>query len=164
MHSMARLFGATLSTCARNLPSCSASARYGDLEVLRDVTWSIGPGERTGILGANGSGKSTLLRIMSGFVRQTEGRVLFDGQPVDHLSPSQRGVGRGLTTSNPAETHPRHPASTSWTWNDMSRLAACPQLSSSHGKNASVQTQCPRNRRMTSSSQALVGFTSSIAA
>jgi putative spermidine/putrescine transport system ATP-binding protein len=34
-----------------------------------------------------------LLRIMSGFIRQTEGRVLFDGEPVDHLSPSQRGVG-----------------------------------------------------------------------
>jgi putative spermidine/putrescine transport system ATP-binding protein len=30
---------------------------------------------------------------MSGFIRQTEGRVLFDGEPVDHLTPSQRGVG-----------------------------------------------------------------------
>ena len=33
------------------------------------------------------------MRIVSGFIRQTEGRVLFDGEPVDYLSPSQRGVG-----------------------------------------------------------------------
>jgi putative spermidine/putrescine transport system ATP-binding protein len=45
------------------------------------------------LLGPSGCGKSTLLRIVSGFIRQTEGRVLFDGEPVDHLSPSRRGVG-----------------------------------------------------------------------
>jgi putative spermidine/putrescine transport system ATP-binding protein len=33
------------------------------------------------------------LRIVSGFIRQSEGRVLFDGEAVDHLTPSRRGVG-----------------------------------------------------------------------
>lgn len=47
----------------------------GRREVLRDVTWRIGPGERTGILGANGAGKSTLLGLIAGTVTATGGRV-----------------------------------------------------------------------------------------
>ncbi len=44
-------------------------------EVLRDVTWRIAPGERTGILGVNGAGKSTLLGLVAGTVEPTSGRV-----------------------------------------------------------------------------------------
>ena len=51
------------------------SVSYGDTAVLRDVTWLIGPGERTGILGVNGAGKSTLLGLVTGAVRPTSGRV-----------------------------------------------------------------------------------------
>ncbi|GMA40757.1 ABC-F family ATP-binding cassette domain-containing protein [Mobilicoccus caccae] len=51
------------------------SVSYGDKEVLRDVTWRIGPGDRTGILGANGAGKSTLLGLVCGTLQPTEGRV-----------------------------------------------------------------------------------------
>ena len=47
----------------------------GTREVLRDVTWLIAPGERTGILGVNGAGKSTLLGLVTGDVRPTAGRV-----------------------------------------------------------------------------------------
>lgn len=43
--------------------------------VLRDVTWRIAPGERTGILGVNGAGKSTLLSLVAGSLKPTEGRV-----------------------------------------------------------------------------------------
>lgn len=49
--------------------------RYGDRDVLRDVTWRLAPGERTGILGANGSGKSTLLGLIAGTVAPTSGRI-----------------------------------------------------------------------------------------
>jgi ABC transport system ATP-binding/permease protein len=47
----------------------------GDKEVLKDVTWLIGPGERTGILGANGAGKSTLLKLITGELEPTRGYV-----------------------------------------------------------------------------------------
>jgi putative spermidine/putrescine transport system ATP-binding protein len=53
----------------------------------------VAGGELVALLGPSGCGKSTLLRIVSGFIRQTDGRVLFDGEGVDHLNPSQRGVG-----------------------------------------------------------------------
>ncbi|PID97369.1 MAG: ABC transporter ATP-binding protein [Actinomycetales bacterium] len=52
-----------------------AGVRFGDHEVLRDVTWRIGPGERAGILGANGAGKSTLLGLICGTLAPTSGRV-----------------------------------------------------------------------------------------
>ena len=48
---------------------------YGDHEVLRHVEWRVGPGERTGILGANGVGKSTLLALITGELSPTSGRV-----------------------------------------------------------------------------------------
>ncbi|MDR7086092.1 ATPase subunit of ABC transporter with duplicated ATPase domains [Aeromicrobium panaciterrae] len=51
------------------------SVSYGDLNVLRNVEWRIGPGERTGILGANGVGKSTLLNLVIGKGQPTTGRV-----------------------------------------------------------------------------------------
>ncbi|MGV0814860.1 ABC-F family ATP-binding cassette domain-containing protein [Mycolicibacterium boenickei] len=51
------------------------SVAFGDREVLRDIEWRIGPGERTGIVGANGAGKSTLLGLIAGTVAPTAGRV-----------------------------------------------------------------------------------------
>ncbi|MEG0589512.1 ABC-F family ATP-binding cassette domain-containing protein [Aurantimicrobium sp.] len=51
------------------------SINYGEKQVLRDVTWRIAPGERTGILGVNGAGKSTLLGLVSGQVEPSSGRV-----------------------------------------------------------------------------------------
>jgi ATPase subunit of ABC transporter with duplicated ATPase domains len=51
------------------------SVNYGEKQVLRDVTWRIAPGERTGILGVNGAGKSTLLGLVSGHVEPSSGRV-----------------------------------------------------------------------------------------
>jgi ATPase subunit of ABC transporter with duplicated ATPase domains len=52
-----------------------AGVRYGDHEVLRDVTWRLAPGERTAVLGANGAGKSTLLGLLADTVTPTSGRV-----------------------------------------------------------------------------------------
>jgi putative spermidine/putrescine transport system ATP-binding protein len=71
----------------------SITQRFNDFTAVRDINLDVAGGELVALLGPSGCGKSTLLRIMSGFIRQTNGRVLFDGQPVDHLTPSQRGVG-----------------------------------------------------------------------
>jgi len=51
------------------------SVSYGEKHVLKDVTWRIAPGERTGILGVNGAGKSTLLSLVAGSIQPTTGRV-----------------------------------------------------------------------------------------
>jgi putative spermidine/putrescine transport system ATP-binding protein len=67
--------------------------RFGDFTALRDVALDIEGGELVALLGPSGCGKSTLLRIIAGFLAQSEGRVLFDGVAVDHLSANRRGVG-----------------------------------------------------------------------
>ncbi|HLS49420.1 MAG TPA: ABC-F family ATP-binding cassette domain-containing protein, partial [Actinomycetaceae bacterium] len=51
------------------------AAHYGEKEILRDVTWRIAPGERTGILGPNGAGKSTLLGLIAGTVTPSRGTI-----------------------------------------------------------------------------------------
>jgi ATPase subunit of ABC transporter with duplicated ATPase domains len=51
------------------------SVSFDGRTVLRDIEWRIGPGERTGILGANGAGKSTLLGLIAGTVEPDSGRV-----------------------------------------------------------------------------------------
>src|SRR2546427_4126030 len=66
---------------------------FGDFVAVSDVRLDIGGDELVALLGPSGCGKSTLLRIMSGFIAQTRGRVLFDEAPVDHLPPNRRGVG-----------------------------------------------------------------------
>lgn len=67
--------------------------RFNEFVAVSDIDLDVAGGELVALLGPSGCGKSTLLRIISGFIRQTQGRVLFDGQPVDHLSASRRGVG-----------------------------------------------------------------------
>ena len=57
------------------LPEESEARLERRREVLRDVTWRIAPGERTGILGVNGAGKSTLLNLVAGTLQPTSGRV-----------------------------------------------------------------------------------------
>jgi putative spermidine/putrescine transport system ATP-binding protein len=66
---------------------------FGDFVAINDVDLQIGAGELVALLGPSGCGKSTLLRILSGFIHQTRGRVLFDDECVDHLPPNRRGVG-----------------------------------------------------------------------
>jgi ATPase subunit of ABC transporter with duplicated ATPase domains len=51
------------------------SLSYGDLALLRDVTWRLGPGDRYGVVGVNGAGKTSVLRLLAGRVTPTTGRV-----------------------------------------------------------------------------------------
>jgi cobalt/nickel transport system ATP-binding protein len=59
------------------------SFRYDDIAALDGVDLTIPAGGRLALLGANGSGKSTLLRILDALVFPTEGRVRFEGRPID---------------------------------------------------------------------------------
>jgi putative spermidine/putrescine transport system ATP-binding protein len=67
--------------------------RFTDFVAVSDINLDVAGGELVALLGPSGCGKSTLLRIISGFIRQSEGRVRFDDDVVDHLAPSGRGVG-----------------------------------------------------------------------
>ncbi len=55
--------------------------RYGDFWAVKDVSFSLRPGEVFGLLGPNGAGKTTTLRIIAGLMAPSEGTVLVDGLP-----------------------------------------------------------------------------------
>jgi len=60
---------------------------YNDEEyVLRDVSFSIHPGERIGIVGATGAGKTTLINLLLRFYDVTRGRITVDGVDIRELS------------------------------------------------------------------------------
>ena len=56
--------------------------RYGAIEALRGVSFSIEPGEIVGLLGPNGAGKSTAIKIITGFLHPDDGWVEIDGKDV----------------------------------------------------------------------------------
>ncbi|MFO7266311.1 MAG: ABC transporter ATP-binding protein [Limnochordales bacterium] len=56
--------------------------RFGDVEALRGVSFTVREGEVFGLLGPNGAGKTTLIRTILGLVRPTEGRVRVRGEEI----------------------------------------------------------------------------------
>jgi ABC-2 type transport system ATP-binding protein len=54
--------------------------RYGALTAIRDLSFTVQPGEVLGLLGPNGSGKSTTVKILTGLLQPTSGDVLLDGR------------------------------------------------------------------------------------
>jgi ABC-type polar amino acid transport system ATPase subunit len=57
---------------------------YGDVEVLRDVNFSVARGERVVISGPSGSGKSTLIRCINRLEEHRDGRIVVNGVELDH--------------------------------------------------------------------------------
>src|SRR3712207_15764 len=55
-------------------------ARGTDVWALRDVSFSVEPGEAVGLVGRNGSGKTTLLKLVSGILKPTGGRLAVAGR------------------------------------------------------------------------------------
>jgi len=58
------------------------SKSFGNHEVLRDIDFTVSPGDVTSIIGASGSGKSTLLRCINLLETPTSGEILFHGENV----------------------------------------------------------------------------------
>ncbi len=79
---------------------------FGGLRAVDTVSFSVGGGEIVGLIGPNGAGKTTLFEMISGFVRATEGKILFEGADVtdepSHLL-ARRGIGRTFQIVQPFE-------------------------------------------------------------
>ncbi len=72
--------------------------KLGDNELINDLYWNIGPGDRIGIVGINGAGKTTLMRTLVGEITPTAGKLVtgvtvkpaFLTQHLDELDPTWR--------------------------------------------------------------------------
>lgn len=68
---------------------------YGQIQALWDVSLEVESGSVASIIGSNGAGKSTLLKSIMGIVPLRSGKILFDGDRIDGLSPD-RVVDKGM--------------------------------------------------------------------
>ncbi|GDX21656.1 ABC transporter ATP-binding protein [Actinomycetes bacterium] len=72
--------------------------KLGDNELINDLYWNVGPGDRIGIVGINGAGKTTLMKTLVGEIQPTAGKLVtgitvkaaFLTQHLDELDPTWR--------------------------------------------------------------------------
>jgi branched-chain amino acid transport system ATP-binding protein len=65
----------------------AVSRRFGGLQALSDVTFSVNRGEIVGVIGPNGAGKTTLFSTLMGLIRPDSGSVMLEGMPLAGLKP-----------------------------------------------------------------------------
>ena len=68
------------------------SKKFDETLAVDDVSLTINQGEIFALLGGSGSGKSTLLRMLAGFERPSEGRILLDGVDITDMPPYERPI------------------------------------------------------------------------
>jgi branched-chain amino acid transport system ATP-binding protein len=72
------------------------SKRFGGLQAIADVSFSIRPGEIVGLIGPNGAGKTTLFNLLVGLERPSAGQIALQGHSIIGLRP-HRIAARGMT-------------------------------------------------------------------
>ncbi|MEK4061487.1 MULTISPECIES: ABC transporter ATP-binding protein [Paenibacillus] len=58
---------------------------YGEVPVLRQLSFSIAPGTSVALVGLSGSGKSTIIKLMAGLLKKSGGQLLLDGMELDQV-------------------------------------------------------------------------------
>ena len=79
------------------------AVRFGGVQALTDVSFSVVEGEIFGLIGPNGAGKTTLFNCISGLVRPTEGTIRYRGQALNRVAVHQRsrlGIARTFQSLN----------------------------------------------------------------
>lgn len=89
------------------------SKRYGAVQAVDDLTFTVQPGHVTGFLGPNGAGKSTTMRMIVGLDKPTSGTALIDGTEYRNLANPAQKVGALLDAKG---VHPNRSARTSLLW------------------------------------------------
>ncbi|UBF29475.1 ABC transporter ATP-binding protein [Kovacikia minuta CCNUW1] len=77
---------------ALDLPLLTASGLvkgFGGIRAVDNASIEVAKGSITGLIGPNGAGKTTLFNLLSNFIHADQGRVLFDGEPIQNLQPHQ---------------------------------------------------------------------------
>ena len=74
--------------------------RFGAVQAVDDLSFTVPPGAVTGFLGPNGAGKTTTLRCLLGLVRPTAGHTLVGGKPYRDLDDPLRAVGAALEAAS----------------------------------------------------------------
>ena len=79
------------------------TVHFGGLTALDRVDFALEQGEIRAVIGPNGAGKSTFFNCLTGVLRPSAGRILFDGEDITGLPPdriSQKGIARSYQITN----------------------------------------------------------------
>jgi putative ABC transport system ATP-binding protein len=76
------------------LSGTDLSKKYGDLEVVKNVSLAIDTGEFVCLVGKSGCGKTTLLSLLSGLEKPTKGRVILNGKEINGASEDELALFR----------------------------------------------------------------------
>ncbi|MGP8302537.1 ABC transporter ATP-binding protein [Streptomyces inhibens] len=71
---------------------------YGKIEAVKGISFSVEEGQAVTLIGTNGAGKTTTLRTLSGLLKPTSGKIVFDGRPLTGV-PAHKIVSLGLAHS-----------------------------------------------------------------
>ncbi|MDM0030917.1 ABC transporter ATP-binding protein [Variovorax sp. J22P271] len=84
-----------------------ASFRYADAgrRVIDDLTLTVAPGEKIGLVGRSGAGKSTLVNLLLRFHDLDSGRILVDGQDIAHVTQDSLRAHIGMVTQDTSLMH-----------------------------------------------------------
>jgi len=73
----------------------NVSKHFGSLIAVDNVSMTVEPGELRAVIGPNGAGKTTFFNMISGFLTQTSGKIIFEEQDISNLLPARR-VWKGI--------------------------------------------------------------------
>jgi ATP-binding cassette subfamily B multidrug efflux pump len=79
--------------------------RSDALPVVDDLTFTIRPGERVGLVGRSGAGKSTLVNLLLRFHEPERGRILIDGQDISYVTQESLRAAVGVVTQDTSLLH-----------------------------------------------------------
>ncbi|MFN3477585.1 MAG: ABC transporter ATP-binding protein, partial [Candidatus Methylomirabilales bacterium] len=85
------------------LETVQLKKRFGGVRAVDGVDLHVKEGELQAIIGPNGAGKTTLFNLLTGMLRPDSGRILFAGEEITGLLPSEivrRGIGRSFQIIN----------------------------------------------------------------
>ena len=60
---------------------------YGQVPILKDITFSVTPGSKLAVIGPTAAGKTQLLYLLTGLIKPSSGTITFDGYPLGELNP-----------------------------------------------------------------------------
>ena len=70
----------------------NVTVQFGGLTAVKDVSLELPNGALYGLIGPNGAGKTTCFNVITGLYAPTQGRVLFNGAPIEKLPPYKRAA------------------------------------------------------------------------
>ena len=69
---------------------------FGGIEAVKGISFEVNEGEIVTLIGSNGAGKSTTLRAISGLVKPSDGKIIFEGEDITKIGSSEI-VSKGIT-------------------------------------------------------------------